>query len=101
MPHMPRDPLRDYKREAARVNAERRRRVADDIARDALLADLIGFLAPTLTSHISDYGIGRRELRTILRGSHKRGGLGTPFAPIEHTYLACAYIHGHDSVWQD
>jgi hypothetical protein len=80
-------------------------RVADAArVRADILADhpeLVGFFSPTLTSHISDYGIGRRELRTILRGSHKRGGLGTPFAPIPHTYLACAYIHGHDSIWQD
>jgi hypothetical protein len=61
---------------------------------------MAAFLSPTLTSHISDYGIGRRELRTILRGSVRRGGIGTPFEPVEHTYLSCAYITGHDSAWR-
>ena len=55
------------------------------------------FLRTTLTNHVHDHGVTRRELRTIAWASVNQRGKGNPHNPIRHTFLRAAYHSGHDS----
>lgn len=57
------------------------------------------FLRTTLTNHVHDHGVTRRELRTIAWASTRQRGKGNPHKPITHTFLRAAYHSGHDGLF--
>lgn len=76
-----------------------RNRNLDAVIRDHVGDDYASFLRTTLTNHVHDYGITRRELRTIAWASTRQRGKGNPHKPITHTFLRAGYETGHDSVF--
>lgn len=57
------------------------------------------FLRTTITNHVHDHGITRREIRTILWATKAKRGKGNPHQPITHTCLRAGYETGHDSIF--
>ena len=76
-----------------------RKHTIDRIVRAHVGDSYASFLRTTITNHIHDHGITRRELRTIAWASTRQRGKGNPHRPITHTFLCASYETGHDSVF--